>query len=164
MTVKESYYWNNYENDIPVSNSDLSTSNNCGEYTMLENENFWIHDTAFDGSSGMGVGTLASRPNSGLTVGVGYWATDENKLYRATGATTWEEYYTPYTYPHPGRGGGDDENIIRVTRGGLIDPTWFGLLSLFTEKTLFWVVLFFAINSATFVAVVYIYYKYGRRK
>ena len=32
---------------------------------------------------------------------MGYWATDTQTLYRATGATTWEIFYTPYTYPHP---------------------------------------------------------------
>jgi hypothetical protein len=37
----------------------------------------------------------------GLTVGVGYWATDTQTLYRATSATTWQAYYTPYQYPHP---------------------------------------------------------------
>jgi hypothetical protein len=55
----------------------------------------------FDGASGVGVGLLAARPSSGLSVGVGYWATDTSTLYRATGATAWETYYTPYTYPHP---------------------------------------------------------------
>ena len=66
-----------------------------------ENVHYWRETTSFDGSVGIGVGLLAARPSSGLTVGVGYWATDTNTLYRATGAATWEAYYTPYTYPHP---------------------------------------------------------------
>jgi hypothetical protein len=74
----------------------------------------------FNGSTGCGWGTLANRPSSGLTVGVGYFATDQGSwnttgsntkgvnmagasgvLYVATSATTWAVQYTPYTYPHP---------------------------------------------------------------
>ncbi len=57
--------------------------------------------TPFDGSTGVGVGIIANRPTSGLTVGVGYWATDEQKFYKATGTNTWALYYQPYAYPHP---------------------------------------------------------------
>jgi hypothetical protein len=60
-------------------------------------------------------GVRASRPSSGLTVGQGYWATDQGGnwdttngtandgcLDRATSSTTWTNCaYTPYTYPHP---------------------------------------------------------------
>ncbi len=74
----------------------------------------------FNGSTGCGWGTLANRPSSGLTVGTGYFVTDEGswnttsansygvqqngasgQLYVATSATTWALAYTPYTYPHP---------------------------------------------------------------
>lgn len=68
---------------------------------VQENRDYWQQVTPFTGASGIGVGVLSARPSSGLTVGVGYWATDTNTLYRATGATTWEVLYTPYTYPHP---------------------------------------------------------------
>ena len=60
---------------------------------------------SFNGSKGVGQGLLSSRPSSGLTVGVGYWATDTQTLYVATDSTTWATYYTPYTYPHPLQGG-----------------------------------------------------------
>jgi hypothetical protein len=66
---------------------------------------------SFNGTSGVGVGTLANRPAT-CTAGVGYWATDQgnwNKsgsggqgvLYKCTSNNTWGLYYTPYTYPHP---------------------------------------------------------------
>ncbi len=73
----------------------------------------------FDGSSGIGWGTLANRPTT-CTTGVAYWATDggdwnqsasnpygvqqngaDGVLYVATATNTWTEYYEPYTYPHP---------------------------------------------------------------
>jgi hypothetical protein len=72
--------------------------------TMVQaDRDFWQHNTNFlaDPTTGIGVGTLAQRPTSGLTTGVKYWATDAYVLYVATGATTWATYYTPYTYPHP---------------------------------------------------------------
>jgi hypothetical protein len=63
---------------------------------FLPNTNFAANPT-----TGVGYGTLAARPNSGLTVNRFYWATDTSTLYRSTSATEWEVYYTPYTYPHP---------------------------------------------------------------
>jgi hypothetical protein len=77
----------------------------------------------FDGTSGTGWGTLANRPTT-CTTGVGYFATDQGAwnastantegvqrngadglLYTCTSTNTWTLYYTPYTYPHPLRGG-----------------------------------------------------------
>lgn len=54
----------------------------------------------FNGSSGMGHGTVANRPTT-CTLNVAYWATDENTLYQCSTTNTWTAYYTPYTYPHP---------------------------------------------------------------
>jgi hypothetical protein len=62
----------------------------------------WKQVDSFDGTSGMGVGPLAARPTSGVS-GVGYWATDAKTLYRWSSNIGWEEYYKPYTYPHPMR-------------------------------------------------------------
>jgi hypothetical protein len=65
----------------------------------------------FNGTSGVGYGTLANRPDICTTNssesggGVAYWATDTNTLYRCSATNTWTIYYTPYTYPHPLRGG-----------------------------------------------------------
>lgn len=82
--------------------------------------------TPFNGSVGMGFGTLANRPTTCTPTpetldagqgGVGYWCTDcgswkssapsqgvdvENGvLYRCSGTNTWKAHYTPYPYPHP---------------------------------------------------------------
>jgi len=89
------------------------------------NRDYYIQGSTFDGTSGLGVGTLAERPATCKTygddsgAGVGYWATDQGSwntlgengvLYRCSSANTWTVYYTPYTYPHPlqaGITGGD---------------------------------------------------------
>ena len=68
----------------------------------------------FNGTTGMGFGTLANRPttcSSGLTNaqdagngGVGYFATDvgsQGTLYQCSATNAWTVWYTPYTYPHP---------------------------------------------------------------
>lgn len=69
----------------------------------------------FDGSSGMGFGTLADRPTTCTTStlepggGVGYFATDDGPhgtLYRCSTENSWTKQYTPFTYPHPLRGEG----------------------------------------------------------
>ncbi len=80
----------------------------------------------FNGTSGMGFGTLANRPatctptpealDSGQG-GVGYWATDAGSwksaipsqgvdvengvLFSCSAPNTWIVHYTPYAYPHP---------------------------------------------------------------
>lgn len=104
--VQQSYYWSNHNNTHLLLPSDISgefylPGGNNPSCPIAEGVNWWFHRVGFDGTVGMGVGTLAQRPSSGLVVGVGWWATDERKLYRATSPTTWELYYTPYTYPHP---------------------------------------------------------------
>lgn len=72
----------------------------------------------FNGTSGMGFGTLANRPTTCTTstetafghgaAGVGYYASDvgaQGTLYTCSATNTWTVYYTPYTYPHPLVGG-----------------------------------------------------------
>lgn len=74
--------------------------------------------TTFNGTSGTGWGTFASRPST-CTTGVGYWATDQGnwnttstpspvaaagtqgQFYKCTSTNAWTLFYTPYTYPHP---------------------------------------------------------------
>jgi hypothetical protein len=78
----------------------------------------------FNGTTGMGFGTLANRPTTCAPTsqsadagngGAGYFATDQGAqgtLYRCSATNTWAVHYTPYTYPHPlvagGGGGGGD--------------------------------------------------------
>jgi len=79
--------------------------------TLKENRDYYNENSTFDGTVGVGVGTLANRPST-CTKGVAYWATDQGEwdsthsgpdgqLYVATATNTWSLYYTPYTYPHP---------------------------------------------------------------
>lgn len=86
---------------------------------ITQNQDFygWCDSTSnsgcssFNGTVGVGSGTLSARPST-CTTGVGYWATDQGnwnrsgsggqgQLYVCTATNTWTLYYTPYTYPHP---------------------------------------------------------------
>lgn len=70
----------------------------------------------FNGTSGVGFGTLANRPTT-CTPGVGYFATDQGtwntsgngfgqgELFVCNATNTWTVHYIPYTYPHPLAGG-----------------------------------------------------------
>ena len=129
--VSNSYYWLNRKNTSTLlgafiaQQSDDSCSQYCDPsygcksgYCIENNVNFWVETASFKGTSGVGVGLLSARPAT-CTTGVGYWATDQgnwNKsgsggqgvLYKCTSTNTWTEYYTPYTYPHPLRTGGNE--------------------------------------------------------
>jgi hypothetical protein len=69
----------------------------------------------FNGSTGMGFGSLANRPSTCTTNaseaggGVGYFAIDQGSqgtLYRCSSTNTWTAHYVPYAYPHPLVSGG----------------------------------------------------------
>jgi len=78
---------------------------------IMDDRDYFQYEASFTGTSGVGEGTLASRPAT-CTTGVGYWATDQGEgnsrlagpdgqLYRCTAPDTWTLNYTPFPYPHP---------------------------------------------------------------
>jgi len=99
-----------------------------GEGTQTDNPPFYncptrdrdyfVGTDKFDGSAGVGYGPLARRPANPTTIGVGYWATDQDitnlegkvgknpstpisgTLYKCTAPGVWTAYFKPYTYPH----------------------------------------------------------------
>lgn len=107
-----------------------SAGHYCAEH-VLANRDYYnaVSATAqtsasspFDGTTGIGHGTLANRPMTCTHTtapdgdeggGVMYWATDQGSwnqagddgvLYRCSATNTWTTHYTPYTYPHPLQG------------------------------------------------------------
>lgn len=106
------YEWLNTGASIPsplfVPDSGLSGA-------VVNNQDYYTYTGSFNGTSGVGSGTLASRPAT-CTAGVAYWATDQGAwnvsgngkgsgvLYQCSSTNTWTSYYTPYTYPDPLQG------------------------------------------------------------
>lgn len=115
-----SYFWgNSWKGATPTSAvvfvcDNAGVCNGSGDaslFQIINNRDFFYEASAFNGTSGTGTGTLASRPAT-CTTGVAYWATDQGSwnlsgsggqgvLYVCTATNTWTLYYTPYTYPHP---------------------------------------------------------------
>jgi len=98
------YVWGN--NFTPSSG--YTGTNLVNVISMLKaNVDYYQSIGGFNGTAGIGNGLLSARPTTctagpgGNTAGVGYWATDQTKLYVCTATNTWTSYYTPYTYPHP---------------------------------------------------------------
>jgi len=85
----------------------------------MRDRDYFVGTDNFNGSSGVGYGTLSNRPISPTLVGVSYWATEQNisdlrgmvgknpttpisgVLYKCTAPGEWTAYFTPLTYPHP---------------------------------------------------------------
>lgn len=119
QTLTPFYFWSNVSRSgtvpAPVVFGD-------GVTHIKENRDYYAHNPSFDGTSGVGCGTLGDRPAT-CTPGVGYWATSQScsdmdgmigpspstpidgVLYQCTAVNTWTKYYEPYTYPHPLRTG-----------------------------------------------------------
>lgn len=111
QALTPAYSWNNTQGGSQWGFSGYG--GNVIESTLhsLENRDWFNYNADFNGTTGVGVGTLASRPAS-CTTGVAYWATDQGEwnsnqagadgqLYTCTSMNTWSLSYTPYTYPHP---------------------------------------------------------------
>lgn len=109
QALEPMYAWSN---TLDAAQKGVVVVNGCEKH-ISANRDYYAYNASFDGTTGVGVGLLASRPAT-CTTGVGYWATDTEILYVATATNTWEPYYTPYTYPHPLRGEGSSPDVITV--------------------------------------------------
>jgi hypothetical protein len=102
------YIWDNTLNGGVSLPSVASNS----QIHIKGNRDYYAAAGAFDGTAGVGSGTLANRPIT-CSTGVGYWVMDRGnwnaklpantsgELHKCTSTNTWTLYYTPYTYPHP---------------------------------------------------------------
>jgi len=121
------YFWKNTRTDTGAElNVYLQCSDgiaaDCANQSkqIVLNRDYFTYAASFDGTSGVGEGTLANRPAT-CTKGVGYWANDQGnwnsknssndgQLYQCTATNTWSLYYTPYSYPHLLQAGGGTVN------------------------------------------------------
>ncbi len=118
------YVWNNRWSDTG-GKVDMEIENPWGQLNpavgdhLKPNRDFYLAvstsaqsspTSPFNGTTGMGFGTLANRPSTCTTStletggGVGYFATNQGSfgtLYRCSATNTWTVQYSPYTYPHP---------------------------------------------------------------
>ena len=124
ITKQPAYFWNNMRSTGAVVYASLASGL---ENYIVANRDYYDYDTTFDGTTGVGAGTLASIPAT-CTTGVGYWATDQGDwntlgddgiLYKCTSTDTWTEYYEPYTYPHPLRGEVSPGTSTQTGRNGI---------------------------------------------
>ena len=94
------YEWLDSLTPVPYNPGGIISISDSADLSL--NTDIYIDNSSFNGTSGVGCGTLASRPST-CTPLVAYWATDQNTLtlYQCSATNTWTPYYTPYTYPHP---------------------------------------------------------------
>jgi hypothetical protein len=111
------YEWMDNYSAVPQNPSNLVANSNPSALIANSDYYTWCSAsslsgcTSFNGTVGVGSGTLAARPST-CTTGVAYWATDQGswnnsgsggqgQLFKCTSTNTWTLFYTPYTYPHP---------------------------------------------------------------
>jgi hypothetical protein len=108
QAVDPAYGW---LNTMSGSTAGSAVNIGSGYPNVQENREYYNQISAFNGTAGIGVGTMAGRPST-CTPGVAYWATDQGEwdsthtgpdgqLYVCTAPNSWSLYYKPYTYPHP---------------------------------------------------------------
>jgi len=126
QTASPNYEWLNSGAQAPAQ---IFTTNTQTSTLIAQNSNYYDYTGTFTGVSGVGSGTLASRPST-CTTGVAYWATDQGSwnqsgsgsqgiLYQCSSTNTWSTYYTPYTYPDPLEGSSPTSSVQGVTLNGV---------------------------------------------
>ncbi len=115
QALEPAYFWGN---ELDSGTFSIDILNSCEDHIQADRD-FYTYTGSFDGTSGVGCGTLGSRPAT-CTAGVAYWATDQSctdmtgmvgdnpsteiagTLWTCdVGDDAWTNYFTPYTYPHP---------------------------------------------------------------
>jgi hypothetical protein len=138
--VEDTYMWKNTTNG---SNEIVPSGTGESGPQPVQNVDYWKYNAGFNGTSGVGVGTLAQMQTiTTCTGGVGFWVTDQGNwntktpepdgvLYRCGSSNNWELYYTPCTYPHPLRGDAvpdttppSDITSVNDGTGGDVDFTY----------------------------------------
>ena len=90
---------------------------------IAENVSWWNQNDSFDGKTGIGCGTARGEARDLLAGRRAYWVSEQScsfiddrsvgrnpavpisgTLHRCSAAGAWEEYFKPFTYPHPFRG------------------------------------------------------------
>ena len=120
--IPKTYNVNNRANSTVIDMYELSDA----QGHIAEDSTFFNYNTSYDGSTGVGCGEIGDRPASPSLTGTGYFVPDNistmpcssvsstnigvspsvpitGTLYYWDG-DSWEEKWTPYTYPHPLRG------------------------------------------------------------
>lgn len=96
------YAWDNKKADNTQVNFIATSAGSNADHIKAERD-FYNYNASFNGTTGVGRGTLANRPST-CTKNVGYWSTDNNTLYQCSLANTWTAYYTPRACPDPRTG------------------------------------------------------------